>query len=284
MLLTELKTATQSAHQQLHRIIRLDRLQASMDEYVRCLLGFLESLAPIERLLCGPNGLPGSPATQPSVVSSTASSSTSDAASAGVRDAATSEPKFDNKTAWLLSDLNYFGCSPENLCGLFDRDTCEWLKQLSHRNTARPVDRAQSSNAMPWRSFTPQNIDVIDALFSESESHRIGPECYGQAFDAPLDLADQVGMRYVLEGMTLGSTRIYPKIQSAHELDASSGLRFFRAYGELEDTQMRWAGFKTWAEQQDIDTTRAVAAATRTFHRFAAILGKWLPVVEGSTQ
>lgn len=90
------------------------------------------------------------------------------------------------------------------------------------------------------------------------------------------DLAQLVGVLYLIEGATLGGQVISRHIQAGLEMAPEHGGRFFHAYGEL--TAVRWQEFLKFAEQA-CDTAakreRAVQTATRMFCRVEEILNEY---------
>lgn len=96
------------------------------------------------------------------------------------------------------------------------------------------------------------------------------------AATAPIsNLAELIGVLYVIEGSTLGGGLIARLITQHLGIDANRGGAFFNAYGV--DTQTRWQGFCVFIEtiaaypaQQALAAQRAVA----TFKQFQQALDR----------
>jgi len=85
---------------------------------------------------------------------------------------------------------------------------------------------------------------------------------------------EALGVRYVMEGSTLGGKYIIQMVSSQAEI--TTGTSFFSAYGE--HTVQRWRQFQEMinthvSDPQDIE--RIIAAAEETFSGFSAFIGQY---------
>lgn len=89
----------------------------------------------------------------------------------------------------------------------------------------------------------------------------------------PQDEESTLGLLYVLEGSTLGGQVISRHLKSQLQLDDSSGLRFFSAYGQK--TGLMWKSFQGILNQKlktEPQMKKAAFTAQITFEK----LGSWL--------
>lgn len=98
------------------------------------------------------------------------------------------------------------------------------------------------------------------------------------AFVCPPDDAARIGLRYVVEGSSLGGAVIAARVRDTLGLDAARGARFFHGHGD--QTGPRWQSFLAFAERACADTDqreRAGRAAAGLFERFEAVLTGAIP-------
>ena len=82
-----------------------------------------------------------------------------------------------------------------------------------------------------------------------------------------------VGFSYVLEGMTLGATKMLPLVREKLGLKADSGARFFHGYG-LETGSM-WQQFRNWLPTLSVQEDKVIDAAVYCFSKFQAAFTEW---------
>lgn len=85
--------------------------------------------------------------------------------------------------------------------------------------------------------------------------------------------ATLAGFSYVMEGMTLGATRMLPRVTKALGYTADSGATFFGAYG-LRTLEM-WQRFTNWLDTINVSDEQVVQAAQDCFRRFEHELDRW---------
>lgn len=146
-------------------------------------------------------------------------------------------PVRTQKTQWLRNDLQWLGAWKTD-------EPDQQRRQWSSTETAVGLAKA-------YRAEDLGTIDWLRSAGSERDEGQV-PELVGRA--------------YVLEGMTLGATRIAPLVRESLGLDENSGARFFHAYGS--DVGMMWRKFGDWVEHLAVEPDIAVAAARRTFSYF----------------
>lgn len=89
----------------------------------------------------------------------------------------------------------------------------------------------------------------------------------------PADAAARIGLRYVVEGSSLGGAVIAVQLHAKLGLDAARGARFFHGHGD--ETGPRWRAFLHLAEQScphPDQREHAASAAIALFDRFEAVL------------
>ncbi|CAG4990007.1 hypothetical protein DYBT9275_00426 [Dyadobacter sp. CECT 9275] len=108
---------------------------------------------------------------------------------------------------------------------------------------------------------------IIDDLSQTGLSlvsiHSLSPATF-----LPQNLAEALGILYVVEGSTLGGRLIYKHVQKNLALDATNGASFFKGYGP--ETGSRWKSFiaalcefavTTHSEAEIIDSAAATFSA-----------------------
>ena len=89
-------------------------------------------------------------------------------------------------------------------------------------------------------------------------------------YPAIASLGDLIGSLYVLEGSTLGASRITLCLAKHHQLHTDNGAAFFNGYGE--HTRDLWQQFLSFAEQSIAHDPEqcalAIASAKNTFDYF----------------
>ena len=239
MLLTRLKSETRAIHQKLHEVVDLHCLQDSLSTYQSSLLAYLQAIAPLEqvasRILAGQHSSDGS---------------------ANLRLPATDFDKRLLKSSWLIGDLQHFGWDATELAN--------WFATPEHADQ-RPFPSSLI------QEFASQHLDAqqidIQQLIATTGNY--------PAELTAVDRSTFTGICYVCEGMTLGSSRIYPLVASAHQLSEQKGARFFYAYGDAETAQQHWQQFRDWVDQQSLEEDRVVSAAVETFRWFETVLSNW---------
>jgi len=97
-------------------------------------------------------------------------------------------------------------------------------------------------------------------------------------FACPADAAARIGLRYVIEGSSLGGAVIAARVRETLDLDATRGARFFHGHGD--ETGPRWRAFLTLAEHacaQADQRERATRAAVELFEHFETVLAGTIP-------